>query len=123
VSRIDNIFSPKKLRKRWKPDSSTAEKKSDTATPPSTQSEKVHREFKRLQELAHQRFHGEKREALNIMMSELNELLIMRFPEPGSGNALSGVSKQDDDALNPAIEELLDQIEEVIDALGLGGNE
>jgi len=57
------------------------------------------------------------------MMSELNELLIMRFPEPGSGNALSGVSKQDDDALNPAIEELLDQIEEVIDALGLGGNE
>jgi len=123
LSRIDDIFSPEKLHKRWKPDSDAAEKKSEIAAPPSTQSEKVRYEFKRLQELAHLRFHGEKREALNIMMSALNDLLVMRFPEPSSGNAAGEVSKPGNDALNPAIEELLDQIEEVIDALGLGDNE
>ena len=123
LSRIDDIFSPEKLQKRWKPDSGGAEKKSEAATPPSTRSEKVRYEFKRLQKLAGQRFHGEKREALNIMLSALNDLLVVRFPEPGSGNAAGEVSKPDNDALNPAIEELLDQIEDVIDAFGIGDNE
>ena len=120
MSRIDDIFSPEKMRKSWKSTAVVDERSSETTSPPSTKSEKVHDEFERLQKLASQRFHGEQMEALNIMMSQLKDLLTVKFPDSNSGDDRDNVSRQENETLNPAIEELLDQIEEVIDALGAG---
>jgi len=120
VSRIDDIFSPEKMRKSWKSTSVASAIDSETTSPPTTQSKKVYDEFERLEKLANQRFHGEQMEALSIMMTQLKDLLTVRFSDANSGDAEDNVSRQDNETLDPAIEELLDQIEEFIDALGAG---
>ena len=120
MNRIDDIFSPEKMRKSWKSTPVAGEIDSETASLPSTKSKKVHDEFERLEKLANQRFHGEHMEALNIMMFQLKDLLTVKFPDSNAGDAGDNVSRQDNETLDPAIEELLDQIEEFIDALGAG---
>ena len=120
ASRIDDIFSPEKLRRSWKPDSSKNKRPGKNVSLPSTKAGKVHAEFKRLYELAIGRFHGEQLEALDIMMSELKDLLMVKFPEFNFDKTEGNASKNDNNTLNPAIEVLLDQIEEFIDALSAG---
>lgn len=122
MSRIDDIFSSKRLRKNWKPGSGTPEKQSEALSPPSNQGRKVFSELKRLQGLINQSFHGKQGEGLNMMIAELKDSLIMRFPESHSDEAAGNISEEDKEALNPAIEELLDQIEELVDALEIGRN-
>jgi len=65
-----------------------------------------------------------RRRQLNLRGCATNSSVSGNLPiRPRSDKAAGEDSKQDNDALNPAIEELLDQIEEIIDAFGLEGNE
>ena len=71
--------------------------------------------FACLQRRVHQRFPGEQGEALHAMMNELEEMLLRRFPQKGGAE----VSENDQAALNLAIEELLNEIEDLAEALEL----
>jgi hypothetical protein len=111
---LDDIFSPERLRARWqdrKEDAATW-KRDEPDTVPSSP-ENVMAVYNRLQTLIHERFKGEQGEALNVMMEELEDLLQKRFPPEAE------VSEEDKAILNPSIEELLNGVEDLIEALEL----
>ncbi len=112
-SRMNDIFSVEKLRQNWDMGEDADERKAVPESVPET-SEPV-MEFERLQELVNRRFPGERGEVLNILLEELRELLEKRFPESGD------ITGQDKDALNPVIEVILDQIEDLSEAFSLEG--
>ena len=78
-------------------------------------SENVAAVYNRLQALIHERFPGEEGEALNVMMKKLQDLLHQRFPP----KAEMEVSEEDKAMLNSSIEELLNAVEDLIEALEL----
>ena len=111
---LDDIFSPERIRRHWQqPDESAAEKaeeKTAVAEPQSAMGV-----FHRLHGLINQRFPGEKAEPLNVMLEELQELLLKRFPQAGDVE----VSEEEKAALNIAIQELLNDVEDLVEALEL----
>jgi hypothetical protein len=111
---LDDIFSPERLRHHWQqPDETAAdsdEEKTAVAVP-----QGVMEVFHRLYGLIKQRFPGEKAEPLNVMLEELQELLLKRFPQTGDVE----VSEEEKADLNSAIQQLLNDVEDLVEALEL----
>jgi hypothetical protein len=110
----DDIFSPERIRRHWQqPDETAAEPDEEKTAGAGPQS--AMGVFHRLHGLINQRFPGEKAEPLNVMLEELQELLLKRFPQTGGAE----VSEEEKAALNLAIQELLNDIEDLVEALEL----
>ena len=111
---LDDIFSPERIRRHWQQPKETAaqpdEDKTSVGEPWGAMGI-----FRRLHGLVNQRFPGEKAEPLNVMLEELQELLLKRFPSTGDVE----VSEEEKAALNIAIQELLNDVEDLVEALEL----
>ena len=111
---LDDIFSPERIRRHWQqPDETAPEPDEDKTAVGEPQSAMV--VSHRLHGLIKQRFPGEKAEPLNVMLEELQELLLKRFPQTGDVE----VSEEEKAALNIAIQELLNDVEDLVEALEL----
>ena len=111
---LDDIFSPDRLRHRWQQDEVPAEKQEQADVKP-PEPEDAMAVFRRLQSRIQERFPGEQGQPLALSMNELEELLLRRFPQTEE------VDVTDDDraALNQEIEMLLNDIEDLAEALEL----
>ena len=111
---LDDIFSPERIRRHWQQADETAaapdEERTVTGEPQSATEI-----FHRLHGLIKQRFSGKKVEPLTMMLEELQELLLKRFPQTGDAE----VSEEEEAALNLAIQELLNNVEDLVEALEL----
>jgi len=113
-NRIDEIFSVKQLRKSWARTGDTSEKQHETEIiEPDHQ--KVISIFEDLSAMINRRFANEQGEALNLMMEELKDLLLQRFPK--TKDADSG--ENDPAVLDAAIGEALNQMEDLVEAFEL----
>ena len=114
TDRPDDIFSPERLRHHWQQgEDAVAERDEEKAAP--AESENVMGVFNRLHGRIHQKFPGIQGEALNVMLDELQDLLLKRFPQTGD----TEISEEDKEALNLAIQELLNDVEDLVEALEL----
>ena len=114
TNNLDDIFSPERLRRRWQQDEVPAEKQEQADVKP-PEPEDAMAVFRRLQSRIQKRFPGEQGQPLALLMNELEELLLRRFPQTEE------VDVTDDDraALNQEIEMLLNDIEDLAEALEL----
>ena len=109
---LDDIFSPERLRARWQDRKDVTANRDEPGMMPSS-SENVTAVYNRLKTLIHERFQGERGKALNVMMEELQDLLHKRFPPEAE------VSEEVKTMFNRSIEELLNAVEDLIEALEL----
>ena len=111
---IDDIFSPERLRHRWQQDEVPAEKQEQADGKP-PEPEDAMAVFRRLQSRIQERFPGEQGEPLAALLNELEEKLLKRFSQTDDRE----VSEEDNSALNQEIESLLNDIEDLAEALEL----
>jgi len=111
---LDDIFSPERIRRHWQqPDETAAQPDEEkTATGEPQGSMEI---FHRLHGLINQRFSGKKAEPLTMMLGELQDLLLKRFPQTSDAE----LSEEEKAVLNSAIQELLNNIEDLVEALEL----
>jgi hypothetical protein len=112
TNNLDDLFSPERLRHRWQQDEVPAEKQEQADLQPSEDAMAV---FKRLQSRIQERFPGEQGQPLALLMNELEELLLRRFPQTENAH----LTDDDKASLDPAIAALLNEIEDLVEALEL----
>jgi hypothetical protein len=111
---LDDIFSPERLRRHWQQsDEAAAEPDEEKTAVAETQG--AMEIFHRLHGLINQRFPGKKAAPLNLMLEELQEVLRKRFPQTGEVE----LSEEEKAALNLAIQELLNDVEDLVEAMEL----
>ncbi len=101
ANKIDDLFSPQRLRKRWKQIEESAKRAVD-AKAGEAEDQNALKLFERMQCLVKERFAGNDAAALNFFLEELRELLT-----------------QND--MSPAIHEVLNRIEDLVEAFEIGG--
>ena len=108
TNKIDQLLSPERLRGRWQ----RAEKK--VAEPDGAEAEEhsALQIFVQLKRLIEERFQGDDVVALNLLLEGLETHLVQRFPETGE-------APEDQEALDLAINETLNQIEDLVEAFQL----
>ena len=111
ANKIDDLFSPQRLRPRWK------QIKEGAKRPVGVEASEVEDQnalqlFHRLQNLINNRFQGDDVAALNFLLQELHELIVCKFPE--AENEPSAHKEKND--TGPAIYEVLDRIEDLVEA-------
>jgi hypothetical protein len=111
---LDDIFSPERLRHSWQQDEIAAERKDERAAEPH-ETETPLAVFQRLRGRIQERFPGEQGEPLAVLLNEVEEKLLRRFPQTDD----TVVSEEEKSALNQAIETLLNDIEDLAEALEL----
>lgn len=111
---LDDIFSPERLRRRWQQDEVAAERKDERAAKPH-ETETPLAVFQRLRGRIEERFPGKRGEPLAVLLNEVEEKLLRRFPQKEDAK----VSEEDKAALNKEIGMLLNQIEDLAEALEL----
>ena len=111
---LDDIFSPKRLRHSWQQDEVAAERKDEKAAEPH-EAETPLAVFQRLRGRIQERFPGEQGEPLAVLLNEVEEKLLTRFPQTDD----TETSEEDKAALNKEIGILLNEIEDLAEALEL----
>lgn len=114
TNNLDDIFSPERLRRSWQQDEIVAERKDERAPEPH-ETETPLTVFKRLRGRIEERFPGKQGEPLAVLLNEVEEKLLRRFPQKEDAE----VSEEDKAALNKEIGILLNQIEDLAEALEL----
>jgi hypothetical protein len=125
-NRIDELFSPERLHRAWSTaglPANTSEHdpgaKLDTAgagSKPETALD-AHALFEQLARLIDERFPVGQAEGLHVLVADLGEMLWKRFPRDGGSEA----PEPDEAALDQTIWDMLNRIEDVLDALDLAG--
>ena len=114
-NRIDEIFSVKQLRKSWAQAGDHLEKQHETGIiQPDYQN--MMSIFDRLSGVISRRFSNEQDEVLSLIMDELKNLLLQRFPKTKDTESV----ENDPAVLDAAIGEALNQIEDMVEAFELG---
>lgn len=114
-NRIDEIFSVKQLRKSWAQAGDISEKQYETdIIQPDYQN--VMSVFDRLSGIISRRFSKDQGEVLDLIMGELKDLLLQRFPKTKDTETV----ENDQAFLDAAIGEALNQIEDLVEAFELG---
>ena len=80
TNNLDDIFSPDRLRHRWQNREDAVAETDEPGTEP-VGSPDVWAVFARLQGCIQERFPGEQGESLQVLMGELEEKLLKRFPQ------------------------------------------
>ena len=112
-TKIDELFAPERLRKNWQ----RAQKTSKGPDRAKTEDQSPMEIFARLQSLIRSRFSGENLVVLNLLLDELHDLLIAAFPTGGDDKA----PEENQAEPMPAIHELLNRIEDIVDAFEIAG--
>lgn len=104
ANKIDDLFSPQRLRKRWKQIEESTKRAVDAKAGETAEAEDQNalKLFEHMQCLVKERFAGNDAAALNFFLEELRELLT-----------------QND--MSPAIHEVLNRIEDLVEAFEIGG--
>jgi hypothetical protein len=120
--RIDKVFSLERLRRSWERTGSVPEGAGpaqgeealspEVASPP-TGAPEAAEIFKRLKELVGERFPAREAGGLEVLLAELGELIEERF---AGGGGVEG-ALPDPAASAPRIEEILNQLEDLFEAL------
>ena len=110
----DDIFSPERLRRSWQRDEVAAERRDERAAEPH-EAETPLAVFQRLRGRIQERFPGEQGEPLAVLLNEVEEKLLRRFPQTDDMET----SEEDKAALNKEIGILLNEIEDLAEALEL----
>ena len=116
--RLDELFAPERLRTSWKgKDNSGGEKGRKDVQ--GSELKKVMITFERLKFLIERDFRGEQKEVLSVMMDELYDILLQRFPQ----DIEDRIPQEDEAALNPVLWEMIDRIEDVVEAFETANQE
>ena len=110
----DDIFSPERLRRSWQQDEVAAEIKDERAPEPH-EAETPLVVFQRLRDRIQERFPGEQGEPLAVLLNEVEEKLLRRFPQTDDMET----SEEEKAALHKEIGTLLNEIEDLAEALEL----
>jgi hypothetical protein len=114
--RLDELFSPDRLRDRWSGEAEVEDSAVAPEAPPPAPDHPT-AVAERLAELTERRFERAKNPAMQELVKTLREKVARRFPlEPQPPLPAEELS-----SLDTEIEALLDQIEDLADALELGG--
>ena len=114
AKKLDEIFSPERLRRSWKQRDSERLEGTEPSAPAAAPADAL-AVFERLQRLIRQRFHVEQGGAMQVLLSELQKLLHQRFGLTAENEA----SEAERDDLNASIEALLITVEDLAEALEL----
>jgi hypothetical protein len=114
TNNLDDMFSPERLRRSWQQDEVAAERKDERAAEPH-EAETPLAVFQRLRGRIQERFPGEQGEPLAALLNEVEEKLLRRFPQTDDMET----SEEDKAALNKEIGMLLNEIEDLAEALEL----
>ncbi len=115
--RLDDLFSPERHRGRWTPDAPGAPSVPEPPERPVAASPEEKPDLfatvERIGAFIRQRYPGDRGTPLANLLSEMDALLRLRFPEPGEAE----VSPDERDALNFAIEERIIDMEDLTEAM------
>ena len=114
TNNLDDIFSPERLRRSWQQDEVAAEREGERAAEPN-ETETPLAVFKRLRGRIQERFPDEQGAPLAVLLNEVEEKLLRRFPQTDDTEASEEVKA----ALNKDIGMLLNEIEDLAEALEL----
>lgn len=116
VSKIYDLFSPQRLRPRWKQIKESAKRPVGVEVS-GVEDQNALQLFHHLQNLINNRFQGDDVAALNFLLQELHELIVRKFPE---AEKEPSAQKEKNDT-GPAIYEVLDRIEDLVEAFEVPG--
>ena len=116
ASKIDDLFSPQRLRKRWKQIEKSA-KRPVGVEASEVEGQNALQLFHQLQNLINNRFQGDDVTALNFLLQELQELIVHQFPEAEKEPS----ARKEKNDTGPAIHEVLNLIEDLVEAFEIGG--
>lgn len=116
ANKIDDLFSPERLRSSW---DQIKERGVELAGVDAAELEDQNalQVFEHLERVIHKRFQGEDAEALNLLLEELRELLVRGFPDPEKESP----TQEEKNDNSPAIHEVLNRIEDLVEAFEIGG--
>jgi urate oxidase len=110
-NKLDDLFSPQRLRRHWqqgKKEAAHSETKEEPNAPML---------LERLKALITERFKEDEAASLTYLLEDLGGNLLRRFPGAGEDEATSEGKNQFD----PAIHEAIDRIEDLVEAYELAG--
>jgi hypothetical protein len=111
--KIDELFSPERLRKSW-------QKTKEQAGEPiraEKEGESPRDIHEHLRDLIHRKFSGEDLVALNLLMGDLFALLERMYPNT-EGSPIPADSATD---ILPAVHDILNRIEDLVEAYEIAG--
>ena len=108
-NKIDDLFSPKRLRKNWRRSEETVNRPDNAEA----EDQNALHIFAQLKRLIEEQFQGDNAATLNLFLEGLRALLVQRFPEAGE-------VPEEPDALDLEIHEALNQIEDLVEAFEIG---
>lgn len=113
-NKIDDLFSPERLRRSWQ---KTKERKGGPVSA-ETDDKSPMEIYERLRNLIQARFSGDDVAALNFLLDDLQAMLIRMFPQ--AGESLNQAEPQAD--MIPAFYDVLNRIEDLVDAFEIAGH-
>jgi hypothetical protein len=114
TKKIDELFSPERLRRNWQ----KAKVHPEELAGSQTEAKSPQAIFARLQALIRDRFSGDDAVALNLLLEELQVLLDPVFPEAGK----SQTPATDQAKMIPQLHEILNRIEDIVEAFEIGNS-
>ncbi|MCP3940809.1 MAG: hypothetical protein GY710_04915 [Desulfobacteraceae bacterium] len=115
TDKIDNLFSPERLRGKWISKSHVLKQK--TSKNGSLSSAGYEQLYSSIQEMIGKRFSGDNRQLLEDLLDQLKPLLDLRFP--GTDGQVLG--EEEIVAANMEIDQALSQIEDLVEAFEIQG--
>jgi hypothetical protein len=112
-NKIDGLFAPERLRRNWQ----KTKKRAGGPVSAETEGKSPLEIFVRLQVLIKERFSGDDAGALNLLLEELHALLIPMFPVVEK----SQTPAENQAEMIPAIHEVLNRIEDLVEAFEIAG--
>ena len=113
--RLDDLFSPEKLRRNWNAAHIPEDDLRDHQQPPTEKGRAV-AILSQLKNTINRRFSRKVPPAVQLMLEALQGLIEKRFPSPPA----SMLETDEKNALNSAIHDLLYQIEDLVEAFEIG---
>jgi hypothetical protein len=111
-NKIDELFSPERMRRNWQ----KVEKRAERPILVGKEGQSPLKIVEELQSLVKRRFFGDEAEALNLLLEELQTLLSAAFPTVER----SSPPENPEENL-PAIHEVLNRLEDLVDAFEIAG--
>ncbi|QTA81208.1 Uncharacterized protein dnl_35390 [Desulfonema limicola] len=112
-NRFDDIFSLDRLRQNWKTGQEEMPGDSSPLPAPVQVFINARSDFEKLREILNNKYPGKKGEGLRILTQELEQAVFLRFPENKK------VDEQEKAGLNQTITGILNQIEDLEEALDI----
>jgi len=114
ANRIDKVFSVDRIRQSWLQED-TELQKTPVDNKGRAEFQTVMADFDHLARIVRRRFSEERLEAMNGLLGELREMLQQRFSAENEDRAPTG----DETEVNTAIDQVLNQIEDLAEAFEL----